>query len=231
MTTRPFTAAVALAVMLVSACDPPSPAQGDTFPPLLNIVIVDQSASFKYADYSANDLGRLLQEDAQEYETWVAIVSVLEEKSIEQPLALFGPLLLDTLPEKEYSIYQLPEVQHRNQQAKEAFSKQLSELLSAYSAVNSKNDRKYSDINGALKYAQRLAQQQQYANATIRVIILSDFDHDLPGDSQLGSFEFPANAEVYPVGLNRDLDFDKVFPVNRVELLVGLRSEFFTYSR
>lgn len=228
---RQYGAGVLAAALLLSACGSSPPAPKKVFETLLNIVIVDQSESFDYAKFSAGDLEHLLQQDAQGHETWAAIVPIWGENSIEQPLQLEGPLLLDTMSVDGYSIYQRPKVEQDNQRIKDIYADRLSLIMAAYSAAISKQDRELSDINGALKFAQRLARQKRFAETQIRVIILSDLDHDLGDGSELGVFEFPANTTVYPVGLNKDLNLDEIFPSNPVELMVGLRAAFFTDSR
>ena len=216
-------------VLLLCACATPRP-ETQELETLINILIVDQSESFDYAHLSSSDLAQLISHDAQAYTTWIAMVSVLEAKSIEQPLLLEGPFLLDTLLESNYSIYQHPKVQRYNQEKKGHFEQKLKSALEAYNKLITIKNRPYSDVNGALRYAERLANQQRFAEAKIRVIILSDLIHDLPDESKLAVFHFPSRATIYPVSFNQIIDLNKVFPANLVEPLVSFRADFFTYT-
>lgn len=211
-------------------CTEPAPAELPFRETLLNILVVDQSESFDYGKFQPEELARLIRHDAQNYDTWLAVVPILDQKSIEQELLMEGPFVLDTLSEHDYSIYQQPDVKAHNQQQLLLFDQKLTRVMDACEAVVKEQQRPHSDVNGALLYALRLSTQQRFQGVKIRVIILSDLDHDIPGDPTLGVFPFPATAIIYPVSLNRELDLPTIFPNNRVDQLVGFRADFFIPS-
>jgi len=194
---------------------------------VLNVIVYDQSESAKYVDCDTVEIEKLIRMDAHAAQVWVAGIRVLDKNSIQQKPIIKGPMHLDLTSEKEYSIYQSSEIQASNAITISNFREKLSHLLAQFDQqMLSIRDLPYSDIKGALQLTETLCQQARFKNASIRLIVLSDLLHDLPGDKDMGSFSFPSNTTIYTTGVSPQVDLASVFPDNRVNPIVQFTADF-----
>lgn len=199
--------------------------------PLLNILIYDQSESFDYAQIKSGEIAKLLSTDATTSETWMAVVRVAEKNSLEQNLLLAGPFTLDTLVTVGSSIYEEPKLLRYNTAIRANFQQNLLQLQQQLEEdILLIRQLAHSDVNGALAYALRLVEQEQFRGAKIRLIVYSDLKHHLPGNRILQSFNFPPNVTIYPVLVNHTLNYETIFPNSTVYPLVDFRATFFQTS-
>lgn len=194
---------------------------------LLNIIVFDQSKSFNYAQIDMLELSKMLYTDALKHQVWVAGIAISNTTSMEQEVIFSDLPTLDTLNLEQYSIYQFKKVQEYNKQIQANFYKSLSSLSGELENLFRVRDNPLSDVNGALKLAKRLAEQEIFMDAEVRLIILSDLVHDQDDLERTGEFVFPANTTIYPIYHNDKKEINTVFPQNEIEFLAGLKSIFF----
>lgn len=217
-------------LFLLMSCETTEVEITPQLPILLEIFISDHSGSYDYSSIEIKEVEELIRQDAENFEVWVAGISILNQKSIEQHVLIEGPFHLDTLDVENYSIYQLGDVKDHNRNQVQSFDTKLIVLIQLMKdQLFVKKDQPWSDVNGALQCAERLAQQEQFRNFTIRLIILSDLDQDQEGshNRDLKTFYFPEQTVIYPIGMNKNLDLKATFPKCRIEPLVQFKSSFF----
>lgn len=114
----------------------------------------------------------------------------------------------------------------KNEAIKVAYTNQLrtaSELITA--KILLPRDHQYSDVKGALRLAKIAAEHPDYQNANIRVVILSDLLHDVPGQKpHLEPMVFPPNVEIILIGNAPGIDCQKIFPKNKVMQMTNFQS-------
>ena len=179
--------------------------------PVMNILLMDQSASAKYIDIPIDEWKETWEVDATNGGIQIAVVKITE-LSIPQVPFISDLIQLDTFPLKG-NIYQNNRFRERNKAKKETTQIALDGLADTItSLIQQPKAKQFTDVNGALKISQQIAGTYTRLGYNIRVIIFSDLEHDLPNESGVYSVEFPNETKVIIIGASPDKDFESIFP-------------------
>lgn len=118
------------------------------------------------------------------------------------------------------------QIQKRNKARKAEFDKQVDQATNLIAKkILLPRNRKYSDVNAALRLAKIAAEQPNEKNFKIYLVINSDLLHDVPGQKpQLTPVVLPKQVEVILIGNAPEVDLKKLFPKNKITQLTSFQS-------
>jgi hypothetical protein len=218
-----------LFVGLMAACTPPDttpPTHPE--PPVLYLLLNDVTGSAGHLDLPPEELVKMILADSLRESIHLAGIRIDDKSSRQTPFV--SPTLrtdLHRLTGRE-TIYEKARIERHNagqRQAFESSARQATDSLLTH--LQHPRTAPDTDLNGALRLAQKLARQPGFSRHEIRIVAISDLLHDFPADPNPASFPFPDNATIFLIGASDNARPDLLFPENKVIELAAFRAEFF----
>ncbi len=202
---------------------PQTPVPGNTQPTLF-IFVNDISKSNYYLQVTPAQVRVLLYKYGKAGGVRMEGILIRSNSLTQQPVST-SLIRLDT-QKVEGTWLAAKQVQKKNKALKAAFDTQVEKAteLIAKKILLPRNQQ-YSDVNAALRLAKITAEQPNYKDFKIRLVITSDLLHDVPGQkSQPAPLTLPAHVEIILIGNAPEVEFKKVFPKNKVTQLTGFQA-------
>jgi hypothetical protein len=214
---------------LLASCqlDDPGPAAPQA-PPLLVLLLNDVSGSAAHLSLPPEEVTMMILTDSLRKSIQLAGIVINGESSRQTPY--FGHVVkpgFRKLSGRE-TIYERAAIEDHNDKERLRFASAARlEADSLLSHLNMPRTDSLTDLNGALRHAQKLCSQPGFSRHEIRMILVSDLLHDLPANPRQQSFAFPPNVTIYLIGRNDEVRIETIFPDNEVVELTAFRAEFF----
>ncbi|NUO01125.1 MAG: hypothetical protein HUU01_10980 [Saprospiraceae bacterium] len=214
---------------LLASCQPddPGPAAPQA-PPLLVLLINDVSGSAAHLSLPPEEVTMMILTDSLRESIQLAGIVINSESGRQTPY--FGKTIrpgLGMLTGRE-TIYERAAIEkHNDKMRQQLASAAQMETDSLLSHLNMPRADSLTDLNGALRHAQKLCAQPGFSRHEIWMILVSDLLHDLPASPRQQSFAFPPNVTIYLIGRNDEVRIETIFPENEVVELTAFRAEFF----
>jgi hypothetical protein len=196
-------------------------------PPLLYLLINDVSGSAKHLVYASAVMSTLLARDTLRPAIQVAGVRTLANSYLQTPYV--SQLLKPSLQLVDGTIYERQETETLNERLRSIYRDSCQSVvrdLSEY--LNLPRDEKHTDITGALFLAAQMANQPNFKDYEIRLIILSDMIQDLPRPRKVEPIEFPVNTRIFIVGKSPGVDIESLIKKDGIIYLSAFNADFFT---
>lgn len=196
-------------------------------PPLLYMLINDVSGSARHLVYAPAVMNTLLERDTLRPAIIVAGFKIQADSYLQTPYV--SPLLRPFVQPLSGNIYQRQQTETQNETLRSMYHDSCKSAVRALSDyLNLPRDEKYTDITGALFLSAQMANQPNFKDYEIRLIIFSDMIQDLPKPHQVNPIEFPVNTRIFIVGKSQGVDVESLIKNDGIIYLSAFNADFFT---